>query len=103
MPAPEGVGETFCSDCLSGWLARVTVSRGTPCQSFGFAFVGNARQDERVTAGLDTFHRLPLPLLTHGIHPARFSVDCHPINDPNHTLFILSHAATLPPNRLLGR
>jgi hypothetical protein len=77
-----------------GWLVRVLVSRSAPRQSFGFAFVGDPRQNERMMAGLGEFHRIPLPLLTDSIHPARFSVDRHSIDDP---LLFLRHQAPLPP------
>jgi hypothetical protein len=63
----------------------------TPRQSFGFALVGNASQNERVIAGSGTFHRIPLILFTDGIHQARFSVDRHPIDNPHHGVASFFH------------
>src|SRR6266851_7564001 len=94
----EGRVTRLASWCLRfGRLVRATVNRDAPGQLFGFAFVGYARSNERVIAGLGTFHRIPLTLLTDGIHPAHLPVDRHAVDYPRHGLLGLSHQISSPP------
>ncbi len=65
-----------------GWLADGVVNQDAPRQSFGFAFVDNARPNERVMARLAPFHCLPLILLTDSTPLARLAVERHPVNNP---------------------
>ena len=62
-----------------------------PRQSFGFAFAGNACLNERVVTGLGKVHCIPIALLTDGNHLAGFSVNRHPIDNPQH---VLSHRSS---------
>src|SRR5262249_2553588 len=70
------------------WLERVIVNRAIPRQPFGFTFVDEARLNERVIAGPGKFHRVPFTLRTDCVHPVRFSVERHQVDDPQGFLSI---------------
>ena len=73
----------------------------SPRQLFGFSFIGDTRLYKDMIAGPGKFHRLPLTLLTNCVHSARFSMERHQVDDPQHRLLGHSHqvpfAAFLPP------
>src|SRR5262249_22203888 len=94
LQATHGIGSRYSPNALVA-----SVNRATPRQSLGFAFVGNARLNERVIARLSTFHRLPLGLLTDSIHRARFPVDRHSVDDPQQGFLVRPHQPPSSPQQ----